>query len=210
MKIKMNVGKEMDFNRKKKLLRFILWFFLGNTGLFWLIGTRYLFITLSSKSLFFTSFYTCTSMFEKACVLLFTFSSYLGHFALLAFFPCLLLMPLVLVNKRCLIFLSAISIWSMCAIALIADNIIFSLFHFHINFIILKIIFNNEYGLFNFLELSSLEVSIIIATSLGILLIEIGLAFFIWNKIILAERWFFGKKMIAVLLGCARLLGPRQ
>lgn len=199
----MKFEKKFVLHPKKKLLRFVLWFSLANACLFWLIGIRYLFITFASKSLFVTYVYTYTSIAEKSLVLLFTFTSYFGHVALLAFLPCFCLLPFVILFNNPLLILSAASfIWSLCAIGLLADNIIFSLFHFHINFILLKILFNKEYPLINFLELSTLEWSAIVVMAVTITLIEIVLAFFIWKKIILAKRWFVEKKIVGALIGC--------
>src|ERR1700722_17228822 len=174
------------FLERKPLQRFLLLFSLANVCFLWLIGSRYLYIVLSSKTLFATSIHTYSSLSGKALVLFFTFITYIGHFALLALLPCFfILMPLLLItNKKFIILPIAVLLATAGNIVLLTDNLVFAIYHFHINATILQIAFNEKFGLINLLELSNNEITLVLTICLIILLAECGTAFFIWKKII--------------------------
>lgn len=192
------------FKQRQQLLSFLGWFFLGNVILFCVIGLRYLAVILASRTLFATSFYAYKSLFGKVLVLVFSITSFLGQFTLLAFLPCILfVLPVVLVfNKRFLVFPLAVIVATLSVIVLLCDSVIFLNYHFHINATILRIFIEQWNHFFNFFSFSKQEATWIIAICFCILLIEIIWAIFVWKKIILKEYYSAWPKILAVLLGC--------
>src|SRR5438445_9315167 len=128
---------------KKTNCRFLFLFAIANCFLFCLVSLRYLTITLSSSTLFATGFYKYETLLGKKFVLLFVISTYLGHFSLLAFLPLIpMMLSLLFINRPKIIVPLAICVWSISIMILFADIIIFYLFHFHLNFSLIKILFN--------------------------------------------------------------------
>ncbi len=190
------------FANQKSLLDFIKYFYLANISLFCLAGLKFLNVILSSKTLFNTTFYSYNSLLGKCLVLAFTFFSFVGQFTLLATFPFIVLLILTwLYPKRIFIFTAAIFLFSSSLLILLADSLVFSIFHFHINLTILKIAFGERVGLINFLELSNSELLMIGGVFFIIVIIEIGLALLIAKKLLKRENLFPFKKIIAILFG---------
>lgn len=209
------------------LLRWLTYFFAANTCLFWLIATRYLWIILSADTLFLSTYgevftqngYVTTGVFlnplGKVLVLLFTALTFIGHFALLAFLPCLLLVPLVVfwpgrkgegqgagkilpnLQKYC-IFTLAIAFATISVFWLLADSIVFDQYHFHLNFTWMKML-SSEVAL-EVLQLSSKEWALIALLLLTIIAIEVISAFIVWRYIVVKQRFFYGKRIAVVVL----------
>ena len=115
-------------------LSFINWLAIANTVLFCFLCLPYLNIILSSQTLF-GSVITLYTIPERIMLTFGLLTAYLGQCALLAYLPTILiLLPLTLlkVHHR-IVFTLAISLFSASIILLLADIIVFSSYHFHIN-----------------------------------------------------------------------------
>lgn len=170
----------MHFTKSKQLLRFQGWFCLINVFLLWMIGFRYL-LTLSDW------FQTWLTSFAKIQVAVFLISAYIGHFALIAFIPCILLIPLIVIFPyKKFIFPLAIVANTIIVTFILADSLVYQHFHFHIHGIIVQMIFSpmaREIFDFGWFELVTIALAIV-----GILALEIMLAWLVWRKFILEEK----------------------
>ena len=82
---------------------------------------------------------------------------------------------------------------------LIADTRIYAMFKFHINATVLAFIFSPQWrGVFDF---SRYELMIMLSSVAFIFLFEVLIAWFVWEKIILAERFKTGKTITIIWLG---------
>lgn len=170
-------------SQRSAITHFIFNFTLVNIVIFWLVNLRYLTIIFSSDTLFQTTFYTYHTFGGKLVVCLFIFLTYIGHFALLAATPLLFFLPLHLCcRNQSWILLIAVFSWTLLMLALLADQVIFSAFHFHISIELLRLVSSKEYGLIHFLELSGKEVTLIAIIGFSILLFEFLLAQLLWHR----------------------------
>lgn len=169
---------------RKQCLVWLAWFYLGNTIFFHLIGLRYLLIIFSSQTLFTTSFYSYSSLIGKGFVIFYILCAFISHFSVLIFLLLIASLSFLLFNNRLLISVFAVFITTLASILLIADSIVFSMFHFHLNLDLIALLLNKEYGVIHFLELTPLEISLSLIISGVILLAEIGWGWLVWHKII--------------------------
>lgn len=185
---------------------FLLIYSLFNTILFYFIGLYYLKTTLSSSSLFETSFYSYQTLIGKSLVIMFTLMTYLGHFALLAFLPCFILFPVFLLIKNKWVILSvSAATWSIFSLILLTDSILFSIFHFHLNFILLKILAHQGMQILRLTTLSSLEIQMLMTAFLTIVMLEVVGAFLILKIDAIGKYGRLAKNMLFSLLFCLML-----
>ena len=193
---------------RKSLLRFLSWFFLANSAIFWLIGMYYLDKSFSNDTLFHASSHVYNILVDKSIILLFTALSFIGHFGLLAFMPFFLcLIPLTILYKRPLLTIALAIFCSTASVFfLLLDSIIFLTFHTHLNFTFLNTVFSQRLAIIQFFSLSISEMISIIAlgllTCLIIFATELLIARFIWKKMILVNRFQFEHKLIGLLSLC--------
>jgi len=126
-------------------------------------------------------------------------SAYIGHFALLASLPALLILPLIMIiPKRIFIFSLSIFIFTIFTALIGVDIIVYNQYHFHLNGVILAMLFSHaasEIFDFTWLEYTTLAAGILL-----ILIAEILIAFGTWNLFVkrnLARGW---GKWVAVFL----------
>jgi membrane-anchored protein YejM (alkaline phosphatase superfamily) len=167
-----------------KLLRFVFWFGLLNSFFFQLIGSRYLYYLLQSNTLFKTSTSSYESITGKLYVLLFTFSTFFGHFTLLACLAALIILPFVLFRNKWLVWIVAILVSSLSAALLCIDSIVFYQFRFHLNWVILSLPFLNKIPITSFFALSMIEIAFGISLFFLIILLETLIAYFSWKRLI--------------------------
>lgn len=185
---------------KKQILRFIDWFFLSNAFLFWILGSPFLKNIFSSATLFKNAISDFSGPLGKVFIVFFWLVSYLSFMTLLAFIPALLLRLVAwfIPARRSLWFLSVL-LATLSLAFLSLDSRIYMMFKFHVNWIIVKLIFQAEFV--DFFDFSKYEL-VLFSSLLGLLcLLEGCLAYLLWKKIILKERLAFEKTMIACWLG---------
>ena len=188
------------FKKNKHIFRFIGWFFFANTLVFWVLGSGYLRAILSSSSLFGNSIAQCSNLIEKFFIVLFALASYFSHMMLLAFIPAIILFLFACVapSRRFIVLLSILLV-TFSIFCLIADTRIFFMYKFHINATIIAFIFSPYWqGVFDF---SRYELMIMLFSVTVIFLFEVLIAWFVWKKIILAERFKIGKTITFIWLG---------
>lgn len=150
---------------RREFLRWCGWFFAGNALLFWVLGLRYwnsLIPWLESSYLY---------IHDKILLSVFLLISHLGQLGLLVFLPAILIVPLILiVPRRCIIFPVAIFLVTCGAFFLISDSIVYGLYRFHLNGIILNLFVSakNE----QFFDFSNTEYEMTAAIILCLLLAE--------------------------------------
>ncbi len=182
------------------LLRFVGWFFLMNSIIFWIVGYVYLKKIYLSPSLFANYLADYSTSSGKILVVFFGLVNYLSYMMALAFLPSLIIMLVacVMPYKRLIWFLS-VSVASLSLMLLIINNIIFLMFKFHLNVSILSLFFNGQWH--DVFDFSTRELEIALAIAGLILVIELLVAYWVWNKIILAARWHIGRTIALFWLG---------
>lgn len=121
---------------KKQLLKWCGLFFLGNVALFWLIALRYV-PTLFPGEFFVFQFH------GKILAGLFIITAYLSHFALLALLPGVFIALLIMLFPvRRLVILSSVFLMTVAVVVLFIDSIIFNIYHYHINGVIISLAWN--------------------------------------------------------------------
>jgi uncharacterized protein len=190
----------MNSQKQKMILRFIGWFFLINSVLFWIAGYGYLRNILLSPSLFENSLADYSSLAGKILIVAFSMINYLSYMMLLAYIPAVLILILAfIVSSRRFIFTICVLIASASLMLLIINNCIYSMFKFHLNMSLVQLIFNGQwYDVFDF---STREVVFILSVFALILCFEACIAFWVWKKIIVARRFQVGRSITVFWLG---------
>lgn len=187
-------------HNRSMILRFISWFFLSNSLLFWILGYGYLNSILQTASLFKNTFADYSSLAGMIFTLVFAIVNYLTYMMLLAFIPAIFLLAISLILPRQrLIWCLSVLVGVLSLSFLIADSRVYSLYKFHLNSTILSLFFNgNWYEFFDF-STKELQVALVVITILFIL--EIGLAILVWKKIIITQRFQLGKNIFLFWFG---------
>lgn len=191
----MHMGKD-----RRQSLRFVGWFFLCNTLIFWLVGSIYLEKILLSPSLFENSMANYATYSGKIFVVAFAIINYLVYIMLLAYIPALLIATItILIPKKGLVWFLCTIFGTLSLVLLIVNNTVFSMFKFHLNLSILSMLFTvNAIDVF---EPSSLELIMFFGMVGLILVVEIAVGYFVWCKIIKPEKFFVGKTIGIFWLG---------
>ncbi len=179
--------------KRKTLIRWCGWFFTGNIVLYWLLGLKY----IHSISWINTSY---VNTHDKIALIGFLTVSYLGQFAILALLPSVLiiLLSLAFPKRQFILILSAV-IATIGAMTLLCDSLLYSLFRYHINGIILNMVLNSAHE--EFFDFSEYELISITVAALGFLLLEFIFGYWLWYR--LAKRPFLVgmSKWVAVVVG---------
>lgn len=162
------------FNPKQQeLLDWYGWFLSANILLFWLISLSY----LPSIGWIFELDPKIISFPDKIASLGYLSIAYLGHLALLAVLPGILMIFLILFfNNRYFIISSSILMAILNACLLLGDTVVYSLFHYHLNGVILELVFNALRTGQSFFNLSNFELKLGAWAVFCFLVLEIGLA----------------------------------
>lgn len=182
------------------IIRFVGWFFLFNSIFFCVLGYGYLRNILGSPSLFVNSLADYSTVLGKLLIVTFAVVNYLSYMMLLGFIPALFVFLLaLLVPSRRFIWLISILIGTLSLLLLIINNCIYSMFKFHLNGAIVDLVFNGQwYDVFDFSQRELFDASLILAL---LALIETGMAFFVWNKIILTGAYRVGRTIAMLWFG---------
>lgn len=178
---------------KKYLLRFIGWFFTANALLFFLIAFRYLTEILPFALTF-------PTVLNGILVGIFVALAMIGHFSLLAFLPALFVLPWIfLLRKLFYLQLIAVSVASFALMLLVTDTFIFKQFHYHLNGIILQMLFAKEFH--EIFQISHLDWLFIAGVFLAIVLLESYLAYQV-KQLIDKKTQLHGKTVGITLATC--------
>lgn len=165
----------MSLITRKIYLNWIFWFFTGNALLFWGIGLHYLAIIIPFHL-------SVSSLANQLLACLFLFAAFFGQLGL---FSCIAaIIPLILVivcPRKKLIFSVSVMIGFLFAYLLSVDTFVFGQYHFHLNGVIWKLLTGGQAD--EVFDLSWLEWLSIGLLSSCLLVLEIGLAIFIWKKL---------------------------
>lgn len=168
-------------SKQKTLLQWCTWFFAGNIILFWLIGLRY---WPTINWLFKSEYINILGLADRIALTGFLLFGFFAHLALLALLPYFLtVLFIVIFPNRIFIFTTAIILATFSISLLLADTIVYNLFHFHLNGIILNIVLDATKSGESFLNLSYPEIGICIGLFVCIVLVEYLLAILLANKI---------------------------
>lgn len=194
----------MDFATHQQLRRFITWVYLSNTLLFWILGSAYLQKILLSDTLFKNSFFDYSSFGGRVFVLLFTIANYLTYMMFLAFIPALFLWCLAycIPRKRWIFFLCTMFA-TIALLVLMIDIAIYWMFSFHLNTTIVSLLLDLQMR--NPLGLSSYELIAMLVLLGGVILLEYGIAWIVWNQIVLSQRFQIEKKIARIWFASALL-----
>lgn len=156
---------------RSNLLRWCIWFFLGNILLFWLLGLKY-FSTIGYNVNYLTSQ-------GKILLTIFLASGYIGQFALFAIIPFFIILPFIWFRLlRRFVYVLSIFLATFIACLFLADVFVYSLYKFHLTGVILNLAF---FGMKqNLFGLSGLEKISAIAIVLSLLLLECLYAKWLW------------------------------
>ena len=188
------------FKKNKHIFRFIGWYFFANTLVFWMLGSGYLKAILSSSSLFANSVVKYSSLIGKFFIVLFALANYFSHMMTLAFIPAVFLFIVACIapSRRFIILLSILLAF-FSIVFLVADTRSYAMFKFHINATILAFVFSPQWR--EVFDFSRYELIIVFSYMMVTFFIEIFIAWFVWKKIILAERFKIGKTITILWLG---------
>ncbi len=177
----------------KPLLRFIGWFFAANALLFFLVSFFYLAEIVPFALTF-------PTLKNKILVGIFVAFTMIGHFSLLAFLPALIVLPFVLFVRK-IFWIGVICVWVSASslMLLITDVFVFKQFHYHLNGIILQMLFAKEFH--EIFQLSQFEWLLIGILFLVIVLIEACLAYGI-EQLISKKPKLHGKILGVTLATC--------
>ncbi|MCW5588304.1 MAG: sulfatase-like hydrolase/transferase [Legionellales bacterium] len=129
------------------LLKLLLWIWLFNTVLMWLIASHYLFNVLPLNLYFLGPYLGPINIFGKILVYFYLLITYCSYFALLAFLPSLLMMVIsIILPWRRLIFLLSSMLFSLALLLLYTDTYIFNLYRFHLNSMIFSMFISGSMG----------------------------------------------------------------
>ena len=177
---------------RSALLRWIGWFYFGNAVIFWLLGIYY-FRGITPLSI------NLVTHLNAVLVWIFLIATWIGYFALLAFLcSALSITFLIITHKRPIIFINTIILASLAIIILILDMLVYGQYHFHLNSIILHMVFSSgmtEIFDFTWLEKSLLIIAIIVITSL-----ETLFAMWLWRYLQNTQKNLHGKKISATII----------
>ncbi|WP_245614353.1 DUF3413 domain-containing protein [Legionella massiliensis] len=180
--------------------RFIIWFFLTNSLLFWLFGFQYINNIFSSPTLFsnYTSNYS--GVIGRIFVVFFWINNYLSFMLFLAFVPAIFLLILsCFLSKKQLFWMLCVLFSTANLVLLIVDTRVYLMFKFHLNLTIFSMFFHGDWR--NFFDFSTLELVFFALLVFAILGLEIFIAFLVWNKVILKERLKVEKTIFVLWLG---------
>lgn len=176
-----------------KILRWCIWFFIGNSILFWLIGLNYLSTIPWLHSIYLIPKWRYELYF-------FVTVSYLGQLGLLAILPCIFSIIFVLFSiPKKYIFSLAVLLATISASLLLVDTFIYNLYRFHLNGVIFHFILSGLNK--QFFDFSKHEFILMIFVVITILLLECVYAWTVWIFIVSKKRWIGMGKWFGILLG---------
>ena len=180
----------------KLLIKWSIFFFIGNTCLLFLIGLNYFF---TKPWVLPHNFYWKVSIILK----LFIVISYIGQFALIAFLPMVVILPFIIIVPRwrwvaCVAILSATSI----ALWITIDTILYNLYRFHFNTTLFHLTLESLTQ--NVFAISLFEEVLILSYVIFLIVIEWGYGWWLWRylqkKPSVSSKWIVGSCALCLYL----------
>jgi membrane-anchored protein YejM (alkaline phosphatase superfamily) len=169
---------------RRRLLRWTGWFGVANTLVLILVSSRNLAVTDMAGGLLPRVF----------AVLMF-----LGHCALIAFLPSLLLLPLILLRLRAAVVLPLATVSAVVLVGVtLVDTVIYQQYRFHLNAEIFNLLFGGAAG-----EILVFSATMYLQAALALLVIVVGqtlLARLLWRRIGAARGGRYGYVVSALLV----------
>lgn len=183
------------------ICRFLTCFFFANVIIFWIVGAGYLNAILTNAALFNNSMVAADSLIGKSFVVIFAVVNYLSYLMFLALIPGIFVyfISFFIPNRR-FIFLISIFMASIAVIALLVDSRVFSLFKFHLNETLIRFVFSPQWR--EVFDFSNLEILLIAVFIVLILIIESGLAWFVYKKMVFFISVKFLKNIAYFWISC--------
>lgn len=169
--------------KQHKLVAWSGWYYLLNLFLLWLIASQYLAIIINGYGDHSapTSLNELNAQYPSFFVwLIFIFFAYTGYIAAFLIVPALMTLSMIALRiTNWLVVLITIFLVAILTLYLIADTCIYSMYHYHINGVILRMILSGDViGIFDF---SMLEWLVFISGSAFMLAFQGILAWFAWR-----------------------------
>lgn len=152
---------------RKPLIAWNFYFYLINLPIFWLLGCRY---------------FLNSGLPHGGVALLFTITAIIGQFAILSLLFCFLIsfiLGLIIPNKPLVMTVALIGTL-LSIFYLTVDSTVFLTYRFHLNGVILQMIFSSAFS--QIFDFSWIEWSLAVIFVLLIIALEIFLVFWIWRK----------------------------
>ncbi len=171
---------------RKQLSRWAGWFFFANTILLLLVGLSYIPALPNYHSMILVTFH------GEVMAGAFAVFAFIGQFALFAYAACALAILFILCYpKQWFAFTIGILLASAAVVLLVADAIVFHLYHYHLAGLVWNILMSGVFS--QVIVLSMMEWLLAGLLALGLFLLECGLAFWIWRKIQSSEPKRYGR-----------------
>ncbi len=182
----------LGVHKNRLVFRFIGWFFLVNALVCWVLGFGYLKSILSSGALFENSLAVYTTWLGKCLIVFFALVNYFSYMMLLAFIPAVFVgLFACFAPSRRFIGVLSVLIAALGAIFLIADSRVYALFRFHLNTTLLAFVYSPQWR--KVFDFSTSELVLMMGSMVLVLIMEGCIAWVVWKKIILTERFKVGK-----------------
>lgn len=179
---------QQDFDLPKALRYWLVWFGLGNSLAFYIIGISFLRdISIPNWSFLYQ---TLTGLF--ICL------AFVGQFGLMAFLSSLCLLPLTFIYpKRSVLSLVAVVGYALLLLLLCIDAVVYKQYHFHLNGVIWSLWWSAEHK--QIFDFTWLEVGWACLIFIVLLIFEVCCASFFWRNLFAIK---YAWRMVAGFLSC--------
>lgn len=183
---------------RKQLTRWAGWFFFANTILLLLVGLSYIPHLPDYGQV------PLVSLRGEVMAASFALFAFIGQFALFSYLACaLVVLCLWCMPKRWVAFTLGIVLASVMVMLLVADAIIFHLYHYHLAGLVWNIWLSGAFS--QVIVLSPMEWLSAGLLALGVFLLECGLAVWVWKKIQCGAPRHYGR-FIAICVAASLFL----
>lgn len=177
-----------DMDLPKALRYWLVWFGIGNSLVFYLIGLSFVRdITVPNWNFLYQSL---TGLFVSL--------AFVGHFGVMALLPSLCLIPFTFIYpKRRVISFVAIVGYALLLLLLGIDSVVYHQYHFHLNGVIWSLWWSTEHN--QIFDFTWLEIGLISVIFIMLLSFEVWCANFLWHNLFSIK---YAWRMVASFLTC--------